>query len=196
MPYEFELESLARVAGPAPIFSADWGVSGWLKDGAQLLSILRRSNSVSGVRTVTFSGDPAPFPMVGPPVNRFPGHDLRRETRAEKSSNCLNLGGHPYIPRPPGNKKSRSSPRKSGFSLMIRNGGAEEIRTPDPHNAIVVLYQLSYDPNSESGADDRNPGLRVKGFPDFLQKILGPGEVPAAIAHPPPEIRSDPILPL
>src|SRR2546421_3486427 len=28
-----------------------------------------------------------------------------------------------------------------------RNGGAEGIRTPDPHNAIVVLYQLSYDPN-------------------------------------------------
>lgn len=51
---------------------------------------------------------------------------------------------------------------------MIRNGGAEEIRTPDPHNAIVVLYQLSYDPNSESGADDRNTRLRVKGFPDFL----------------------------
>ena len=25
--------------------------------------------------------------------------------------------------------------------------GAEGIRTPDPHNAIVVLYQLSYDPN-------------------------------------------------
>jgi hypothetical protein len=26
------------------------------------------------------------------------------------------------------------------------NGGAEGVRTPDPHNAIVVLYQLSYDP--------------------------------------------------
>jgi len=26
-------------------------------------------------------------------------------------------------------------------------GGAEGIRTPDPHNAIVVLYQLSYDPS-------------------------------------------------
>ena len=26
------------------------------------------------------------------------------------------------------------------------DGGAEEDRTPDPHNAIVVLYQLSYDP--------------------------------------------------
>ena len=28
----------------------------------------------------------------------------------------------------------------------IWDGGAEGIRTPDPHNAIVVLYQLSYDP--------------------------------------------------
>ena len=32
------------------------------------------------------------------------------------------------------------------------DGGAEGIRTPDPHNAIVVLYQLSYDP-IRSGAD-------------------------------------------
>lgn len=29
------------------------------------------------------------------------------------------------------------------------DGGAEGIRTPDPHNAIVVLYQLSYDPNQD-----------------------------------------------
>ena len=40
-----------------------------------------------------------------------------------------------------------------GFALISRaspvrtDGGAEGIRTPDPHNAIVVLYQLSYDPN-------------------------------------------------
>lgn len=28
----------------------------------------------------------------------------------------------------------------------LKDGGAEGIRTHDPHNAIVVLYQLSYDP--------------------------------------------------
>ena len=28
------------------------------------------------------------------------------------------------------------------------NGGAEEIRTPDPHVANVMLYQLSYRPES------------------------------------------------
>ena len=33
------------------------------------------------------------------------------------------------------------------FRLHAKKGfGAEGIRTPDPHNAIVVLYQLSYDP--------------------------------------------------
>ena len=31
--------------------------------------------------------------------------------------------------------------------LRAKTGGAEGIRTPDPHNAIVVLYQLSYDPS-------------------------------------------------
>ncbi len=31
-------------------------------------------------------------------------------------------------------------------TLQTKDGGAEGIRTPDPHNAIVVLYQLSYDP--------------------------------------------------
>ena len=29
---------------------------------------------------------------------------------------------------------------------LLETGGAEGSRTPDPHNAIVVLYQLSYDP--------------------------------------------------
>ena len=38
----------------------------------------------------------------------------------------------------------------AAFVLAARRakaGGAEGIRTPDPHNAIVVLYQLSYDPS-------------------------------------------------
>lgn len=32
-----------------------------------------------------------------------------------------------------------------------RIGGAEEIRTPDPLNAIQVLFQLSYSPTRRSG---------------------------------------------
>ena len=35
-------------------------------------------------------------------------------------------------------------------ALRAKAGGAEGIRTPDPHNAIVVLYQLSYDPIQSS----------------------------------------------
>ena len=44
-----------------------------------------------------------------------------------------------------------------------KDGGAEEIRTPDPHNAIVVLYQLSYDPIQLSVNLDGGGGF-VKGF--------------------------------
>jgi hypothetical protein len=44
---------------------------------------------------------------------------------------------------------------------MLRSGGAEGIRTPDPHNAIVVLYQLSYDP-TRSGRQFKSTGGIVK----------------------------------
>lgn len=36
-------------------------------------------------------------------------------------------------------------------AATAKDGGAEGIRTPDPHNAIVVLYQLSYDPIEVAG---------------------------------------------
>ena len=36
---------------------------------------------------------------------------------------------------------------KQSCRLLVLDGGAERVRTDDPHNAIVVLYQLSYDPN-------------------------------------------------
>ena len=35
--------------------------------------------------------------------------------------------------------------------MKLKDGGAEGVRTPDPHNAIVVLYQLSYDPIQSPG---------------------------------------------
>jgi hypothetical protein len=35
---------------------------------------------------------------------------------------------------------------KQSCRLFVLDGGAERVRTDDPHNAIVVLYQLSYDP--------------------------------------------------
>ena len=46
-------------------------------------------------------------------------------------------------------------------SGVFEDGGAEGIRTPDPHNAIVVLYQLSYDP-SQVKVEFRGVRLIVK----------------------------------
>jgi hypothetical protein len=43
------------------------------------------------------------------------------------------------------------------------DGGADRDRTCDPHNAIVVLYQLSYDP-IQSGENLRTRRLFVKQF--------------------------------
>ena len=60
---------------------------------------------------------------------------------------------------------ARITARQSSFlaSLGTKTGGAEGIRTPDPHNAIVVLYQLSYDP-SQSGPHNKLPRAKVKAF--------------------------------
>lgn len=30
--------------------------------------------------------------------------------------------------------------------VVLKNGGVDRIRTDDPHNAIVMLFQLSYNP--------------------------------------------------
>ena len=62
---------------------------------------------------------------------------------------------------PPSVRKTAQSPEKPGGNGDCReseDGGAEGIRTPDPHNAIVVLYQLSYDPITSAG----NVKLRTK----------------------------------
>jgi hypothetical protein len=52
------------------------------------------------------------------------------------------------MPGADGRAEHRRSRRKSEVTSLsiLLDGGAEGIRTPDPHNAIVVLYQLSYDP--------------------------------------------------
>ena len=62
-------------------------------------------------------------------------------------------------------------PRMISAESKGKAGGAEGIRTPDPHNAIVVLYQLSYDP-SQMSAQFRRERLKVKRFwRDCLRKI-------------------------
>ena len=45
------------------------------------------------------------------------------------------------------------------MEVAAKDGGAEGIRTPDPHNAIVVLYQLSYDPIQWAAICERGPLL-------------------------------------
>ena len=57
--------------------------------------------------------------------------------------------------------------------MRPEDGGAEGIRTPDPHNAIVVLYQLSYDPilwaaNVERGPRFVKAVFRVPGYSNFV----------------------------
>ena len=65
--------------------------------------------------------------------------------------------------------KRDDSPARRPETCILEDGGAEGIRTPDPHNAIVVLYQLSYDP-IQSGETLRTAGgfvkanCRAKGF--------------------------------
>ena len=44
-------------------------------------------------------------------------------------------------------------------ATIIRNGGAEGVRTPDLLNAIQALYQLSYDPIK--GAANLKPGWKL-----------------------------------
>jgi hypothetical protein len=97
-PFTFELESLARVTGPAPTYTADWFAGGWIVLAGKRLPILRSTSPSGGIFTVTLSRDPHPFPVVGQTVNLFPGCDLRRETCAARFNNFANFGGHPFVP--------------------------------------------------------------------------------------------------
>ncbi|MFM1769961.1 MAG: hypothetical protein RJA22_2490 [Verrucomicrobiota bacterium] len=76
--------------------------------------------------------------------------------------------------------------------LGLSDGGAEGIRTPDPHNAIVVLYQLSYDPIRKRDRHRREPGGGLSKaickapdelyVPDAGEEVVGlacPGSIPA-----------------
>jgi hypothetical protein len=48
-------------------------------------------------------------------------------------------------------ERRRQDSRQFHFHFAhAKAGGADRVRTCDPHNAIVVLYQLSYDPNQDS----------------------------------------------
>ena len=64
-------------------------------------------------------------------------------------------------------KGSRQHCLVSKTDGLERDGGAVGIRTPDPHNAIVVLYQLSYDPIRTAANVNRALFLsKLKGLAD------------------------------
>jgi hypothetical protein len=72
------------------------------------------------------------------------------------------------------------------------DGGAEGVRTPDPQNAILVLYQLSYDPiqcpsmfeENLSGCKFKSSENRAMGANQFLKTWprLGTTGLPKAAA--------------
>ena len=84
---------------------------------------------------------------------------------------------------PPALKLRRGSLRLR--SAPAKAGGAEGIRTPDPHNAIVVLYQLSYDPSLRS-REINVDWLVVKSFPATA--------VNQYVARPPDRSKTAPVL--
>ena len=57
------------------------------------------------------------------------------------------------------------------FGRQKPDGGAEGIRTPDPHNAIVVLYQLSYDPNRFREFNWHAPIVKAFGRPKVFPLV-------------------------
>ena len=61
------------------------------------------------------------------------------------------------------------------FPHKIYTGGADRVRTCDPHNAIVVLYQLSYDPD-QSAAQSKVSAALVKTFFHFPRRKLNSGQ--------------------
>ena len=66
-----------------------------------------------------------------------------------------------------GLERAGRSPTDTNSEIREGAGGAEGIRTPDPHNAIVVLYQLSYDP-SRKGSET----VEMASF--FVKRIIQP----------------------
>jgi hypothetical protein len=59
--------------------------------------------------------------------------------------------------------------------VIPKDGGAEGVRTPDPQNAILVLYQLSYDPIHYSGifeefVSERKTKSSAKRTAELMQK--------------------------
>lgn len=70
--------------------------------------------------------------------------------------------------------ETRASQAKAGGKQKEEEfGGAEGIRTLDPHNAIVALYQLSYDPKSKAPKSARKTLTLSKHYSGSVRKNRG-----------------------
>jgi hypothetical protein len=58
------------------------------------------------------------------------------------------------------------------MSADQKDGGADRDRTCDPHNAIVVLYQLSYDPILAARTYECPPCLSKQFLQNFFSGAL------------------------
>ena len=58
----------------------------------------------------------------------------------------------------PRSLRDHASPRLRYASILVENGGAEGVRTPDPLVANDALSQLSYNPTCSDGRRDRLGG--------------------------------------
>ena len=73
-------------------------------------------------------------------------------------------------------KRQKNNRAPSAVQTFQPNGGEEEIRTPDPHVANVMLYQLSYFPKglktpfsisfwSSDGKGENREKIKRRGMP-------------------------------
>ena len=88
----------------------------------------------------------APLRAGGP---RFALHPRLKFFSPLRGSSLFHIFTFSHFPLPCKKKRGAVAIRpRAAFFCVPFIGGEEEIRTPDPHVANVMLYQLSYFPNS------------------------------------------------
>ncbi len=101
-PFSISLNTLARVSGPAPTYTADYFAGGWVEYGAfadtQRRLIISSTSPVAGALTIKLS---RPFTVAiagASGVILYPGCDLQAATCKAKFNNYNNFRGQPFTP--------------------------------------------------------------------------------------------------
>jgi len=101
-PFTFDLNSVVKVGGGTPTFTAGYFAGGWVEFGSGANTVKRQilnSTVVSGgVMTLTLNRDPVVFPTAGNSIYLYPGCDSAFATCTAKFANNLNFGGMPFVP--------------------------------------------------------------------------------------------------